>query len=448
MMFGSVISVALVEDDDTVRAANAQRLMLAGFNVSAFDGAVAALAAVDETFAGVVVSDIRMPGMDGRQLFRRLRERDADLPVILITGHADIAEAVEALHEGAYDYLAKPFNADRLIESIRRAIDKRRLVLDNRALQAAAARADANGALIGESVAIERLRATIQQVGDAEVDVLVEGETGTGKELVARLLHRCGRRRSRPFVPIAFAAMPEHMVESELFGHESGAFAGAMRRRTGRIQSAHRGTLFLDEIESMPLSMQGKLLRVLEEREVTPLGSNDAELVDIRVVAAGRDGLETLVNDGSFRRDLFYRLDVVRLRVPPLRERRVDIPLLFASLLAEAADRFRRPPPALTDRVRSRLVDHDWPGNVRELGHFAERLVLGVDQIAPPEPAAAVQSLPERVSSFEARLIREALTAHGGDVRTTLEALGIPRKTFYDKVSRHGIDLDQYRATA
>ena len=266
-----VNQVAFIDDDDDLRAANVQALQLAGFEVLAFASAEAALKALSHDFPGAVVSDIRMPRMDGRQLFRKLKEEDPDLPVILVTGHADVAEAVEAMHEGAYDFVAKPYAAERLVASIRRALEKRRLVLDNRRLRAAADNAQSGWPLIGQTPVMERLRATLRQLADADVDVLLEGETGVGKELAARSLHNLGRRRNREFVAVDCAALPADTLESELFGHELGAFNGAVRQRVGRIQQADRGTLFLDEIETLTPVAQGKFLRVLEEREITPL---------------------------------------------------------------------------------------------------------------------------------------------------------------------------------
>jgi len=443
-MFTTAAAVAFVDDDEVLRTANVQSLELAGFEVLPFASAGDVLAAVGPDFEGVVVTDIRMPKVDGRQLFRRLKEMDQDLPVILITGHANIAEAVEAMHDGAYDYIAKPYGSDHLINSVHRALEKRRLVLDNRRLRAASARAGAEGALIGESPSMERLRSTIRHLADADVDVLLEGETGVGKELVARLLHRASKRRPRPFVTVDCAALPESMFESELFGHEPGAFAGAIKRRVGRIESAERGTLFIDEIESLSPAMQGKLLRVLEEREITPLGGNEVRGVDVRVIAAAKGDLGALAAAGGFRRDLYYRLNVVQVRIPPLRERRGDIPLLFGHFLAEAAARFRIEQPPLTDAVRHRLLEHDWPGNVRELHHFAERVALSVADVAP-DAAGEAGTLHQRVENFEAQLIRDALAANQGDARATIQALSIPRKTFYDKLQRHGIDISAYR---
>lgn len=436
--------VAFIDDDDDLREANVQTLQLAGLEVQAFASAEDALDTVDSAFPGIVVSDIRMPRMDGRQLYRRLKAQDPDLPVILVTGHADVAEAVEALHDGVYDFVAKPYSPDRLVSAVRRALEKRRLVLENRDLRALAVQAQSDWPLIGQTPVMERLRATLRQLADANVDVLLEGETGVGKELAARALHTWGRRSNREFVAVDCAALPANTLDSELFGHELGAFSGAVRQRIGRLQQADRGTLFLDEIEALALDAQGKFLRVLEEREVTPLGSNRAQTLDLRVIAAAKSDLGEAVAAGAFRRDLFHRLDVVRIRIPPLRERRDDIPLLFAHFLARACERLDRPQVEVGDKVRWRLHNHDWPGNVRELGHFAQRVALGLADQTSDMPAS-LAPLPERVATYEAHVIEEALSAAGGDVRAALEILRIPRKTFYDKVERHGLDLNRFR---
>lgn len=436
--------VFLIDDDKDLLKATKQTLELAGFAVSAFSAAGEALAALDPGFAGVVVSDIRMPQMDGQELFARIRERDADLPVILVTGHGDIPMAVQAIQDGAYDFIAKPFATDRLVQSVRRGAEKRRLVLENRTLRLAAEQAQGDLPLIGQTPAIERLRHTLRQIADTDVDVLVTGETGSGKEVVASLLHRWSRRAKGNFVALNCGALPETVIESELFGHEPGAFTGAQKKRIGRIEHASSGTLFLDEIESMPPAIQVQMLRVLEMREVTPLGTNEVRPVDLRVVAAAKVDLSDPGQRGDFREDLYYRLNVVTLSIPPLRERRDDIPLLFGYFAERAANRFKRDVPAVSTTVRRHLQDHDWPGNVRELAHFAERFVLGLETTAMPKPgdAPATDSalpLPARVERYEAELIRETLSQNNGDVRRTIEALGIPRKTFYDKLQRHGI---------
>ncbi|MGO8080006.1 sigma-54-dependent transcriptional regulator [Rhizobium leguminosarum] len=438
--------VALIDDDKDLRRATAQTLELAGFSVSAYDGAKAALADLPADFAGPVVTDIRMPEIDGLQLFATLQGMDADLPVILMTGHGDIPMAVQAIQDGAYDFIAKPFAADRLVQSVRRASEKRRLVLENRMLRKAAEDAQENLPLIGQTPVMENLRNILRHIADTDVDVLVAGETGSGKEVVAQLLHQWSHRRKGNFVALNCGALPETVIESELFGHEAGAFTGAQKRRTGRIEHASGGTLFLDEIESMPAATQVKMLRVLEMREITPLGTNEVRPVDLRVVAAAKIDLGDPSVRGDFREDLYYRLNVVTISIPPLRERRDDIPLLFSHFAARAAERFRRDAPPLSPDVRRHLASHTWPGNVRELSHYAERVVLGVEgggtAAVAPQPTDA--TLPERLEGYEAEIIRDALSANDGDVRRTIEALGIPRKTFYDKLQRHGINRGGY----
>ncbi|MFF7057460.1 sigma-54-dependent transcriptional regulator [Achromobacter spanius] len=444
--------VVFIDDDEDLRRANVQTLKLHGMTVDAYGSARSALPALHRDFDGVVVTDIRMPDIDGLQLFNRLRGIDPELPVILITGHGDIATAVQCMREGAYDFLAKPYAPDRLTTAILHAAEKRRLVLENRRLRDAAFAVQADEVpFIGATPAMQRIKETLRHIADADVDVLVEGETGTGKEVVATALHRLSRRRHRELVAINCGALPETVIESELFGHEAGAFTGAQKKRVGRIEHASGGTLFLDEIESMPLAVQVKLLRVLESRQITPLGSNEVRNLDLRVVAATKEDLGSPAIRTKFREDLFYRLNVVTIRIPPLRERRDDIPLLFAHYLGHASRRFHRDIPEMPAAINQHVMTHDWPGNVRELAHFAERVVLGV--LNMPESGAGPQtqealSLPERMESLEAQLIRDALAANRGDVKATLETLGIPRKTFYDKLQRHGIDRQQYLANS
>lgn len=444
--------VVFIDDDEDLRRANVQTLKLHGMTVDAHGTARSALPALHRDFDGVVVTDIRMPDIDGLQLFNRLRAIDPELPVILITGHGDIATAVQCMREGAYDFLAKPYAPDRLITAILHAAEKRSLVLENRRLRDAAFAVQADEVpFIGATPAMQRIKETLRHIADADVDVLVEGETGTGKEVVATALHRLSRRRHRELVAINCGALPETVIESELFGHEAGAFTGAQKKRVGRIEHASGGTLFLDEIESMPLAVQVKLLRVLESRQITPLGSNEVRNLDLRVVAATKEDLGSPAIRTKFREDLFYRLNVVTIRIPPLRERRDDIPLLFAHYLGHASRRFHRDIPEMPAAINQHVMTHDWPGNVRELAHFAERVVLGV--LNMPESGATQQkqealSLPERMESLEAKLIRDALAANQGDIKATLETLGIPRKTFYDKLQRHGIDRQQYLANS
>ncbi|GAK69726.1 C4-dicarboxylate transport transcriptional regulatory protein DctD [Agrobacterium rubi TR3 = NBRC 13261] len=438
-------TIYLVDDDSQLRKAMRQTLELEGMTVTPFPRAEQALEALSDTFDGIVISDVRMPGMDGLQLFERVRRIDPDLPVILITGHGDVPMAVAALQNGAYDFISKPFPAERMVESARRALEKRRLVMENRALRRNAAEVQDNLPLIGQTPAMERLRNTLRHIADTDVDVLVAGETGSGKEVVATALHRWSKRRvNGNFVALNCGALPETVIESELFGHEAGAFTGAQKKRIGRIEHSSGGTLFLDEIESMPPAVQVRMLRVLEMRQVSPVGSNEERAVDIRVVAAAKVDLGDPAQRGDFRDDLYYRLNVVTLSIPPLRERRADIPLLFSHFLKKASTRFGMPIPSMTSAVSRHLNDHEWPGNVRELSHFAERVVLGLEGGAsaknlPSDENLAAGTLAEKMDRHEARIIRETLEKFEGDVTGTVGALGIARKTFYDKLQRHHI---------
>lgn len=435
--------IIFVDDDDALRAATTQSLELADIEVRAFVEAEAALAEIDEGFAGAVVTDIRMPRIDGLEFFARIRAIDADIPVILITGHADVPMAIGALKGGAFDFLSKPYATDHLVASARKALETRRLILDNRMLRAAA-ETSVDSPLIGDSPAMAQLRATILQIARADIDVLVEGETGTGKELAALLLHRKGPRLGRPFVAVDCGALPEQLAEVELFGHDRGAVGYGPVAREGRVEQADRGTLFLDGIDNMPLAIQAKLLRVVEERKVQPIGATEPRSVDLRIIASARGDLQQAVRAGAFREDLFYRLNVVRLRMPPLRERKADIPQLFAHFVEEASGRVGTQDFSMGDIARRHLIEHDWPGNVRELRNFAYSEVLG---IAPRSgaPSETMPTLPERVAQFEAHAIRDALAITGGDVAATLAILRVPRKTLYDKMARHGIEIKSYR---
>ncbi|WP_423605111.1 sigma-54-dependent transcriptional regulator [Sphingomonas sp. MS122] len=435
--------ILFVDDDAAMREANVQTLELAGLAVRPFPGAQAALGAVKPDFTGAVITDIRMPGMDGLQFFERIRAIDPEIPVILITGHGDVPMAVRALQDGAFDFLAKPFAAGHLAASAAKALAARALVLDNRRLRADAAARD-ESPLIGDTPAMVRLRETIAQVARADIDVLIEGETGTGKELVAAMLHRGSPRSARPFVAVNCAALPEAHAEIELFGHAADAVPGARFARTGRIEASDRGTLFLDDIDGMPLGVQSRLLRVIEEREVLPIGEARPVPLDLRVIASVKPALEALIEAGVFRRDLFFRLNVVRLSLPPLRERREDIAPLFAAFVREASEQTGQAEFRMTDAVRRRLIEHDWPGNVRELRNFAFSAVLDLAGSAAGE--APDLGLAERMRAYEEALVREALQIANGSVTRAIELLRVPRKTLYDKMNRAGIVPSDYRA--
>ncbi|MTH76548.1 sigma-54-dependent transcriptional regulator [Paracoccus aestuariivivens] len=431
--------VLLIDDDEQMRSSTAQALDLAGFAVDALSSGDEALALAGPGFAGVVVSDIRMPGMDGMTLLGRLHEIDPEIPVILVTGHAEVPLAVEAIRGGAYDFIEKPFVVQELATVIRRALEHRGLILENRRLRAVAGkRDDVEARLPGRTQVMVDLRYRLRAIGASDADALIIGPTGAGKEVAARTLHDISSRAGRPFIAINCAALPEALIESELFGHEAGAFPGALRPRYGKFEHARGGTVLLDEIGSMPLELQAKLLRVLQERVITRLGSNDPVPLDVRFIATSKVDLATLVAQGAFREDLFWRLNVAVLHVPPLAARREDIPLLFLQLLRESAARHNVPEREAPASLLSSLAARDWPGNVRELRNLAERLVLGLDGAESLPPSGA--RLAERVADFERSLIAGTIAAHGGRLRPVYETLGISRKTLYEKMQRYALD--------
>ena len=444
--------VILIDDEQHLRTACRQALELDGLTVESFGTAAGALDAVGRLWPGVVVSDVKMADRSGLELMADALARDPELPVILITGHGDIAMAVQAMRDGAYDFIEKPFANERLVEAVRRALEKRRLVLENRALRETLSAGSAlERRLIGQTSAMRQLREQIASFAETDADVLVLGETGTGKELVARSLHELSPRREVRFVPINCGALPETIIESELFGHEAGAFTGAEKRRIGRIEHAHKGTLFLDEVESMPMPLQVKLLRVLEEQRVERLGSNQVQEVDVRIIAATKADLKKLSDEGEFRSDLYYRLNVVKVDIPPLRERKEDVPMLFHHFVLIAAARYDRESIPLDAGQAARLMQHSWPGNVRELRNLAERYVLlgpaALDENEPSDAGnvAGRQTLSEMMDGFERSAIVSALNASHGSIKDTMVQLGIARKTLYDKMRKHGLDKAQFK---
>jgi len=445
----SKIQVVLIDDDPHLRQALSQTLDLAGLKVLTLADAQGLAARVERDWPGVVVSDIRMPGIDGLQLLEQLHARDNELPVLLITGHGDVPLAVQAMRAGAYDFLEKPFASDALLDSVRRALALRRLVLDNRSLRMALSdRQQLSTRLVGQSAQMTRLREQIGALAGTKADVLILGETGAGKEVVARALHDLSSRRSGPFVAINAGALAESVVESELFGHEPGAFTGAQKRRIGKFEFANGGTLFLDEIESMSLDVQVKLLRLLQERVVERLGGNQQIPLDIRVIAATKEDLRQPADQGRFRADLYYRLNVASLRIPPLRERGEDVLLLFQYYADAAADRHGVLANELQAAQRAMLLRHSWPGNVRELQNAAERFALGLELAldnSEPGPVDIAQpvagGLSDQVEHFERALIAAEMTRSHTSVRSLAEALGIPRKTLHDKLRKHGLSF-------
>ncbi|WP_405597711.1 MULTISPECIES: sigma-54-dependent transcriptional regulator [unclassified Pseudoalteromonas] len=444
-------NIIVIDDEAMIRDSLKQLLTLEGYIVECFNNASTALSKLNRRFAGIVLSDINMPTMDGLTLLEQITAFDSELPVIFLTGYADVSIAVKAMQLGAYDLFEKPVN-EYLLDCIARACDKRSLVMENRALKVAVQKTSAPGVrILGDTPKMQDMMHLLNTIIDTPTDVMIEGETGTGKELVARYLHDQSNRSSCNFVAINCGAVPEQLIESELFGAASGAYTSATQSRKGKFEYAQGGTVFLDEIESTPMSLQVKLLRVLEERKVTPVGDNKAIDLDIRIVAASKVNLLSLVENGQFRADLYYRLSLVNVTIPPLRSRKADILLLFKHFSSIAATRYHKPPAAISSEIQQRLVAYDWPGNVRELRNQAERAVLLGAELAFAEVKtqqfgglSADLSLSEKVSFYEQSLIEYALEQNHGSIKNTMETLQIARKTLYDKMSKYNLNRDMF----
>ncbi|MHA7881109.1 MAG: sigma-54-dependent transcriptional regulator [Saccharospirillum sp.] len=447
------LQAIVIDDDPAVLESLEQWLSLARIDVLCFQSAQEALPHLNEQYPGVVVSDIRMPGLDGMSL---LRQMDPAIPVILITGHGGIAQAVEAMKIGAFDFLEKPYKPERLVETIKRACQQRQVTLATAPVPEAHNDALAES-LLGQSPQIENVRKQIRALARANADIIITGETGTGKELVARNLHALSVREAAPFVAINVAAIPENLLESELFGHEAGAFTGAQKRQEGYFEAANNGTLFLDEIESMSMEFQIKLLRVLQEREVTRVGSRTPIPINVRILSASKENLRDSATAGRFREDLYYRLMVAEIQLPPLRDRKGDVPVLFQYFLRQASAANQLPAPELSYDDLLALELHDWPGNVRELRHTAERWLLtnsfqqvsvsellqlgSTQRLALGGPEA---SLSARMEQVEKALISAELKQHRGEIKPVLEALDLPRRTLNQKMQKYGLKREDF----
>jgi len=448
------LPIILVDDEEHIRLAAGQTLELGGYDVTTLETAEQALNIITDEWPGVLVTDINLPGIDGLALMKKVVALDTTLPVILITGHGDISMAVGAMRDGAYDFIEKPFSSELLLDVVRRAVEKRNLVIENRRLKQELEAQSAPGPrIIGNTAPIAQVRSLVHTIADTPADILILGETGTGKDLMARYIHEHSNRRDQNFVAINCGAVPENLIESELFGHEKGAFTDAKARRIGKFEHANNGTLFLDEIESMPMTLQIKLLRVLEDRAIERLGANEIIPLNIRVIAATKVDLREAAERGEFREDLYYRLNVVRVDIPALRERREDIGLLFQHFALIASSQYGREVPLLSAERMHSLVTHAWPGNVRELRNLAERYVLLGESCTfdfenrpiTDSHASSEMTLPEKVDQFESMLIQAELSRCGGSIKETQSSLGLPRKTLYDKMKKHGLDKNDYK---
>lgn len=443
--------VVVIDDEQIVRESMLQTLQLEGYQALAFEDPEQAFALCSGSWQGVIICDVRMDIMDGLSVLERILQIDPEIPVIMFSGHSDIAIAIQAIRMGAYDFLEKTDDPQHHLNTVQRAWSKRQLVLENRCLrEVIAGQHEIDKRLVGQNPAIRQLREMILQLAQVDVDLIINGATGTGKEVVARCLHDFSPRADKPFVALNCGALTESLIESELFGHEAGAFTGAQKRRTGKIEYASGGTLFLDEIESMPASLQVRLLRVLQERVLQRVGGNSDIDVDIRVVAATKLDLRTAADSGEFREDLYYRLNVACLDIPALDQRKDDIPLLFSHFNQQAARRFNREGRELPQGLLHQLSCRDWPGNVRELQNVAERWALGLNIEADPALTAdstlhsGDAGLDERVESYERQLIAAALQENKGHAEQTAQALGIPRKKLYLRMKKYGLERQAY----
>lgn len=439
-----VVTVCLIEDDDAILRGCSQALMLEGFDVRGYANAAAFLHVERPEFPFVLVTDVNLPDEDGLTIMRRVLAENRQVPVIVMTGHGDIGMAVESMREGAFDFIEKPFSPDRLTTTVRNAVDKARLVYQVAALS----KEQAVGApgFVGQSERIRLLKQQIATLAPTGVDILINGETGSGKEVVAQSLHYASHRTG-PFVAINCAALPESIFESELFGHEAGAFTGAVKKRIGKFEFAKNGTIFLDEIESMPLSLQAKLLRTIQERTIQRLGSNESIPVSCRIIAATKVNLKTLSDQGGFRSDLYFRLNVVNLYLPALREIAEDTPLIFNYYLAQYREKYGMPPVDPSPAVLRYLVSHAWPGNIRELKNFAERVAIGFP-FSEGETGSDEQqplTLSQMLEKAERGALIKALRLASGHVADAAAILGIPAKTLYDKLARFGIAMTDFK---
>ena len=442
----------VVEDDDAQRRLVVDILRASGYQVEGVASAEAALTELASKPVDLVLSDWKLPGMDGMSLLQHIRQEGWEIAFLMVTAYGTIAQAVEAVRSGADDYLPKPFERQALLLALERTLDARRLRDENRRLSAALGERDQLVDLVGSAPSMQTLFRQVEKIAGTDATVLLTGESGTGKELAARALHSLSRRGDGAFVAVNCAAIPEGLAEAELFGAERGAFTGADRRRVGRLEAAHGGTLFLDEVGELPLELQPKLLRALQESRFHRVGGSDEIAVDLRILAATNRDLKAEVAAGRFREDLFYRLNVVPIRLPALRERREDIPRLIEHFVHRTARRHGVTAARFPKALLRRLIDYSWPGNVRELANVVERLILlAEDGVARPEdlpehlgsPAGDGSfRLPAEGLSWEAHekdCLQQALELAAGNRARAARLLGLPYKAFLYRLQKHGL---------
>jgi two-component system, NtrC family, nitrogen regulation response regulator NtrX len=446
--------ILIVDDEPGVRTALSGVLRDEGYTVEAVPSGEACLERAAQRPVDLILLDVWLPGIDGLATLARLREREVDAQVVLISGHGNIQSAVQAIKMGAFDFVEKPLSLEKTVLVVRNALRQRRLEVENRVLRA---RIDRSRAMVGESSVMRRLRDQVAMAAPTNGRVLIYGENGTGKELVARTVHALSHRKSAAFIEVNCAAIPEELIESELFGHVRGAFTGAVSDRRGRFESADGGTIFLDEIGDMSLKTQAKVLRVLQEQTMEAVGGTARIRVDARVIAATNKDLQAEIRQGGFREDLYFRLNVIPISVPPLRERPEDIPLLSDHFMVEFAREYGRRPKQFEPSATAALQDYAWPGNVRELRNVIERLVIMVpgdtistadlgfvDQAGPPSPVVPEmlgprQTLHEARERFERDLILRTLAEQHGNMSRTAEVLGVERSNMYRKMRAFGV---------
>ena len=442
--------ILVVDDEESIQMLLKEALTTWGYQVTCVGTGVKALEAMRAHLFDAALVDIRMPEMDGLTFLREVKRQDESIEVVIMTGYPTVSTAVEALKEGASDYLPKPLIMDELRHLITRLMERRFLRREVNALRSRLGEQLSVNELVGGSPPMQRIKEIIGKVAVTDSPVLIEGESGTGKELVAAAIHRLSSRAKGPFIPVNCSAIPSELLESEFFGHVRGAFSGAVSDSVGLFRSAHGGTIFLDEVAELPPALQAKLLRVLQEMEVRPVGSTKAYSVSVRVIAATNRNLEEAVKDGSLRQDLYYRLNVVRIQMPPLRERKDDLPALIAHFLRRFNQRFRREVSGIAPEALAALQAYDFPGNVRELENLIERAyAMGArDHISLTDlPSLTLSARPSPISTrtlptlaeVEKELILRALALHKNDKEQSARALGLSRRTIYRRLKEYGL---------